>query len=231
MNVLGITMARGGSVTVPRKNVRPILGKPLIVYTIEVALQSTELTNYVVASDDHETLTIALDNGADVVKTPAEIADGSHMMETLLHAIDCAEERWDIEYDAIADIRCTNPLKTVSDIDGAIKTLVATGVECVAGISPSQHPSRIKTVEYDDGGIPRLKDVWPEPSAYRQDLVPETFVRNGSIYVATVAHLRSGKYFVGVDVVPWMMPKMRSVNIDDWIDFWAAAGVLEYMNG
>jgi hypothetical protein len=36
---------------------------------------------------------------------------------------------------------------------------------------------------------------------------------------------------VGVDVVPWMMPKMRSVNIDDWIDFWAAAGVLEYMNG
>jgi CMP-N-acetylneuraminic acid synthetase len=231
MNILGITMARGGSVTVPRKNIRPILGRPLIEYTIEEALKSRVLTNYVVSSDDTETLNISTKCGADVVRTPKEIADGSHMMETLLHAIESAEDKWGIEYEIMADIRCTNPLKNVGDIDGAINTLIATGAECVAGTSPSQHPSRIKTIEYDEKKIPRLKDVWPEPSAYRQELVPEAFIRNGSIYVATVAHIRSGKYFIGVDVVPWLMPKMRSINIDDWIDFWAAAGVLEYMNG
>ncbi len=231
MNVLGITMARGGSVTVPRKNIRPIMGKPLIVYTIETALESKQLTNYVVASDDTEILNIAASYGADILRTPPEIADGNHMMETLLHAIDSAEERWGIKYDVMADLRCTNPLKTVGDIDGAIKTLLSTGAECVAGTSPSQHPGRIKTIEYDEQGAPRLKDVWPETSTNRQDLVPETFIRNGSIYVATVEHLRGGKYFMGVDVVPWIMPKMRSINIDDWVDFWAAAAVLENLHG
>ena len=231
MNVLGVTMARGGSATVPRKNIRPIMGKPLIVYTIETALESKQLTNYVVTSDDTEIINIAVGNGADVVRTPPEIADGNHMMETLLHAIDSAEERWGIKYDVMADIRCTNPLKTVGDIDGAIKTLLSTGAECVAGTSPSQHPGRIKTIEYDEQGTPRLKDIWPETSTNRQDLVPETFIRNGSIYVATVEHLRSGRYFVGVDVVPWIMPKMRSINIDDWVDFWAAAAVLENLRG
>jgi CMP-N-acetylneuraminic acid synthetase len=231
VNILGITMARGGSVTVPRKNIRPLLGKPLIVYTIEAAQNSKLLTDYIVATDDTEISHTVLRHGVGVARTPLGIADGSHMMETIFHAIECTEMAKGIKYDIIADIRCTNPLKTAADIDGAIKTLMATGADCVAGVSPAPSPERIKTIEADESGIPRLKDVWPETSAYRQDIKTETYIRNGSIYVATVAHLRTGKYFVGVDVVPWMMPRMRSINIDDWVDFWTAAAILENLNG
>jgi len=233
MNVIGITLARGGSKSVPKKNIRPILGKPLICYTIEEALKSEMLSEYIVSSDDDEILSISEQAGAHTVKRPDELAkDNTPHLPALMHALEYAEERYGKKYDAVADVRVTNPLKTVEDIDGAIKTLIATDAECVAGVSPSQHPSRIKTIEYDNRGIPRLRDVWPEHrGGMRQDLVSETFIRNGSIYVATVAHLRRGRFFVGVDVVPWMMPRMRSINIDDWVDFWTAAAILENLHG
>ena len=233
VNILGITLARGGSKTVPRKNIRPLNGKPLLAYTIEVALKSQMLTNYVVSSDDAEILRIAIAHGASTTSRPSYLAeDNTPHLPALLHALYAAEERWDVRYDIVADIRCTNPLKNVGDIDGAIKTLIATGAECVAGVSPGPYLERLKRIVYDDHDIPRLVDVETEPeSGQRQDLVAATFIRNGSIYVATVEHLRSGKYFVGVPVVPWIMPKMRSINIDDWVDFWAAGAVLENMDG
>lgn len=233
MNILGVTLARGGSKSVPRKNVRPIMGKPLICYTIEEALKSRMLTDYIVSSDDTEILDVSFYAGAKTLKRPKELArDDTPHLPALLHAIEAAEERFKVNYEIVADIRCTNPLKTVEDIDGAINTLISTGADCVTGIGPADHPSRIFTIEYDEHKIPQLQGVWPEPpSGMRQDLVPETFKRNGSIYVFSREHLRSGKGFVGVSVVPWIMPPLRSVNIDDWKDFILAASILEHFNG
>jgi CMP-N-acetylneuraminic acid synthetase len=233
MNVLGITLARGGGKGVPKKNIRPILGKPLICYTINEAKKSNMLTNYIVCSDDLDILAIAHENGVDCLVEPRDLAqDDTPIFTPLLWAIDAAEKKNHIEYDIVADIRCTNPLKIVYDIDGAIQLLIDSGADCVAGVSESDHPCRIKTIVYDDDFFPHLVDVWDEPeSGLRQDMKPDAFIRNGSIYVATVAHLRSGKYFVGTDVVPWIMPKMRSINIDNWIDFWTCAAILENMNG
>jgi len=220
MNVLGITLARGGSKGVPRKNIRLIAGKPLLAYSIEEALKSELISKYYVSSEDKEILRIAVEYGANAIKRPKELAeDTTPHQPALLHALESAEGRDGVFYDLVADVRATNPFKTNVDIDGAIRKLIRTDADCVVGVSKldEHHPSRLKMV-YDD----RLIDIWPEPEGgRRQDLKPDVFIRNGSIYVVKSDVLRSGKFFIGEDLVvrPWYMPPEAGINIDTEIDF------------
>jgi len=220
MKTLGITLARGGSKGVPGKNIRPILGKPLLAYTIEEALKCTLLTEYVVSSDDPEILAVAFKYGAVVIERPSHLAqDDTPHLPALVHALDWAEDFCNTRFDAVADLRATNPLKTALDIDMAIKKLARTNADVVVGVSKLEdhHPSRIKMI-YED----RLVDVWPEPeSGRRQDLKPEVYIRNGSIYVVRADNLRAGNYFIGEDLIirPYVMPPERGVNVDTELDF------------
>jgi len=228
MNVLGITVARGGSRGVPGKNIREIAGKPLIAYTIEEALKCTLITKYVVASDDPDILAVAFEYGAQIVEEPAELAqDDSPILPALVYVLDWAEDFYNTRFDAVADLRATNPLKTALDIDLAIKKLAKTDADCVVGVSKLEdhHPSRIKMI-YND----RLVDVWPEPrGGLRQDLRPEVYIRNGSIYVAKADNLRAGNYFIGenLEVRPLIMPPERGVNVDTELDFRLVEGMLD----
>lgn len=225
--VLGITLARGGSKGVPRKNIRPIAGKPLIAYTVEEALKCTLITEYLVSSDDSEILALAFQCGAQVIERPAELAqDDTPHLPALVHALDWAEEFYNTHFDVVADLRATNPFKTAYDIDSAIQKLVRTNADCVAGVSKLEdhHPSRIKLI-YND----RLHDVWPEPeSGRRQDLEQDVYIRNGSIYVVKTDILRAGYFFIGQDLVirPQIMPPERGINIDTEIDFLLAEAML-----
>lgn len=225
---LGITLARGGSKGVPRKNIRPIAGKPLLAYTVEEALKCTLITEYVVSSDDPDILAAAFEYGAQAIERPAELAqDDTPSAPAVLHALEWAENFYNTHYDIVAELRVTNPLKTALDIDMAIKKLSKTAADCVVGVSKLEdhHPSRIKMIFND-----KLIDVWPEPRAgRRQDLEPEVYIRNGSIYVVRADVLRAGRYFIGsdLDVRPWIMPPERGVNIDTEIDFMLAEQLIE----
>jgi CMP-N-acetylneuraminic acid synthetase len=220
MNVLGITLARGGSKGVPRKNIKAIAGKPLLAYTVEEALRCTLITKYYVSSDDDEILKVAEQYGANAIKRPGELAeDSTPHQPALLHALQEAEQIDGIHYDVVADLRATNPFKTSLDVDGAIQKLIRTNADCVAGVSKldEHHPSRIKMI-YND----RLVDVWPEPEGgRRQDLKPNVYIRNGSVYVVKSEILRAGRFFIGADLIvrPWYMPPARGINIDTEIDF------------
>jgi len=220
MNVLGVTVARGGSRGVPGKNIRLIAGKPLIAYTIEEALKCTLITEYVVASDDPDILAVAFEYGAQVVEEPSELAqDDSPILPALVYVLDWAEDFYNTRFDAVADLRATNPLKTALDIDLAIKKLARTDADCVVGVSKLEdhHPSRIKMIVDD-----KLIGVWPENSSgLRQDLRPEVYIRNGSIYVSKADNLRAGNYFIGENLVvrPLVMPPERGVNVDTELDF------------
>jgi CMP-N-acetylneuraminic acid synthetase len=220
MNVLGITLARGGSKGVPRKNIKAIAGKPLLAYTVEEALRCTLITKYYVSSDDDEILKVAEQYGANAIKRPGELAeDSTPHQPALLHALQEAEQIDGIHYDVVADLRATNPFKTSLDVDGAIQKLIRTNADCVAGVSKldEHHPSRIKMI-YND----RLVDVWPEPEGgRRQDLKPNVYIRNGSVYVVKSEILQAGRFFIGADLIvrPWYMPPARGINIDTEIDF------------
>jgi len=226
MKTLGITLARGGSKGVPHKNIRPIMGKPLLAYTIEEALKCTLLTEYLVSSDDPEILAVAFGCGAQVIERPAELAqDDTPHLPALVHALDWAEDFFNTRFDAVADLRCTNPLKTALDIDMAIKKLAKTNADCVVGVSKLEdhHPSRLKMIHGD-----KLIDVWPEPeSGRRQDLKPDVYIRNGSIYIVKRDTLKAGNFFIGLENIrPYIMPPERGVNVDTELDFMLVEAML-----
>ncbi|OGC64642.1 cytidylyltransferase [candidate division WWE3 bacterium RIFCSPLOWO2_02_FULL_53_10] len=218
--VLGVTAARGGSKGVPRKNIRQIGGIPLIAYTIREAKKSRLISRYIVSTDDDEIAEVARHYGAEVLMRPAELAeDHTPMIAVMQHALKWCEEEEGEWYDIVADLRCTNPLKTAHDIDGAIEKLIHTGADGVIGVTKldDHHPARIKRVFED-----RLIDfAWPEPPAgLRQELKPDAFIRNGSLYVVLRDALLDGILLQGSDNLrPWYMPLEKSVNIDSELNF------------
>ena len=229
MSTLGITLARGGSKGVPGKNIKMLAGKTLIAYTIEEALKAP-LDYYVVSTDSDEIAEVARKWGANVIMRPKELAqDHTPTLAALLHALESTEDKLDEHYDIVADIRCTNPFKTVFDINGAIDKLVRTGADAVIGVFKvnNHHPSRLKIIFRD-----RLVDIWPEPtSGNRQDLEPDVYVRNGSVYAVRRAGLEEGIHIkLSDNVRAWIMPEERSLNIDTKMDFMLAEALMERRN-
>ena len=218
--VLGITAARGGSKGVPGKNIRPINGIPMLAYTIREAKKSEHITRYVVSTDDDDIAAVAKQYGAEVQMRPEGLAqDDTPMIDVIQYVTRQCEAEEGEFYDIVADLRCTNPLKTVFDIDGAIEKLQLTGADGVIGVNKldDHHPARIKRVFQD-----RLIDfAWPEPAAgLRQELKPDAFIRNGSLYVVLRDALMDGILLQGSDNLrPWYMPPERGVNVDTELDF------------
>ena len=219
--ILGITLARGGSKSIHKKNIKELCGKPLIAYTIKEALKSKLLTRYVISTDDPEIKNIAEDNGAEVpFLRPSYLAtDKATSMAALNHAIEFVEEEEGIKYDYVIELMCTNPLKTVKDIDACIIKLIETGADSVIAVHKLEdhHPIRIKKVVED-----RIEDFClPEPlDSRRQDLKPDAYIRSGAIYALKRDELiiRNSRYGTK-NSRPYILPPERSVNVDTEIDF------------
>lgn len=204
-----------------------VAGKPLLAWTIEEAKRCSTLTKYAVSTDDLEIKNLA--EAYDVALPFMEpYSDGTNpLIERIQYVVRTLEERGE-SYDLVADIRATNPLKTYEDIDGMVRMLIETGADVVCGVSKLEdhHPSRIKMMMPDN----RLVDVWPEPkSGLRQDLTPEVYIRNGSVYVMKMEALLAGVHFSGGDIRGYEMPLERSLNIDSEMDLRLAEVMLAHL--
>lgn len=229
MKILGITLARGGSKSVPRKNIRPILGVPLIGYTIGEALRSRFITRYIVSTDDDEIRQVSLKYGADApFLRPSEYStDTASSVAALQHAVNWVEREEGEKYDYVIELMCTNPLKTVDDIDSCIEKIISTGADSVIAVHriEDHHPIRIKQI-IDD----RIVDFClPErPETRRQDLIPNAYVRSGSIYALRRDHLMvEGLRYGSADSRPYILPENRAVNVDTELDFLIAESLLQ----
>jgi N-acylneuraminate cytidylyltransferase len=220
VKVLGIIPARGGSKSVPRKNIRLLGGKPLLEWTLDAVRSSKRLTRAVVSTEDEEIATIARGLGADVpFLRPAELAtDGALSIPVMQHALHVVEQmEQDTPYDAVVMLQPTAPFRLAADIDGAIDLFEATAADSVISVAnvDGHHPARMK---YLDEG--RLIDP-PFCEAYenqpRQELRP-MYIKNGAIYVTRRSVLLAGS-FKGTDCRAWVMPADRSANIDSLADF------------
>ena len=229
VNVLGVTLARGGSKGVPGKNIKLLAGRPLIAYTIEECIKSRTLSDYIVSTDDNLIAQKCMDLGAEVpFLRPSELAtDSSSSAEALIHALRFMEEYKKKTYDYVVEIMATNPFKKYTDIDNCLIKLHQTKANSVVAVHQifDHHPARIKKIENDflvDFCIPEI------PESRRQDLVPSAFVRSGSIYAMKRDFLlQSGARYDKNNTRPYILEAKNVINIDEIIDFYIAEKMLD----
>lgn len=222
--ILGITLARGGSKSVPKKNIKLLNGVPLIYYTISEALKSAYITDYVVSTDDNEIADVSREYGANVpFMRPAKFAtDEASSASALQHAVMQMEDIMGYEYDYIIELMVTNPLKIVVDIDECIRILHNFGCDSVIAMHmlEDHHPARIKKIVngyIQDFCVPETNE------ARRQDLEPKAYIRSGSIYALTREHIMDkGMRYGSNNSRPYVLPPERVINIDTIDDFYLA---------
>lgn len=218
--ILAVTLARGGSKSIPKKNIVEICGKPLLYYTIAEAQKSQYIDRYVVSTDDEDIKKVAEELGVEVVDRPKSLATSTTpSSESLIHAI----QEYDGDY--IVELMATNPLKKSSDIDACIEILHEQDCDSVVSVVRiyDHHPARVKYIE---DGV--MKDFYPEvPESRRQDLQPPAYVRNGSIYTMKRSFLEKEKTRYDKKTVPYIMNDMNSINIDMKYDLLVARAIMK----
>lgn len=214
---LAIIPARGGSKRLPRKNVLPLAGKPLIAWTIESALNSKLVDKVLVTSDDDEILKVSDSFGAATLKRPAALAqDTSTSFDAIKHAIENTER-----FDYILLLQPTSPLRTSQHIDEAIQLLESKKADAIISVTKMEHSPLWANSLPEDGNMTAfLKD--DVLSKRSQDL--ETYYRlNGAIYISkTDKLLDAGGFFLKRKIYAYKMSQVSSVDIDTEMDFkWA----------
>lgn len=211
--ILAIIPARGGSKGVPRKNIRPLLGKPLIQWSIEEAQKSQYIDRVILSSEDSEIIQIAREGGCEVpFVRPLELAqDETTGIDVIVHALETLTE----QYDYVVVLQPTSPLRTTEDIDTAISQIMTQDAEfCVSVTYPEKHPywSFLLTDTH------RLKSVFSDIPSRRQ-LLPQMVTLNGAIYIANTRAFLEQKTFLTAVTCAYLMPKERSFDIDTELDF------------
>lgn len=227
--ILAIVPARGGSKTIPGKNIKKLHGKPLIAWTIEPALECNFLDKIIVSTDDHEISEISKKYGADVpFLRPNEISeDNSPTIDAVIHTLDSLKNSG-FNPDVIVLLQPTSPLRTVKDIETALK-LFFKDKTCNSVVSVSEYDhSPYWSLKIEKGYLkPSFGDKYFRMR--RQDL-PNLYIPNGSIYISSTKDLKKFRGFFGDKIIPYVMPKERSVDIDTIMDFKLAELILGELN-
>lgn len=227
MKAIGVIPARGGSKGIERKNVRLLLGKPLIAYITKTALAAQTLSEVYVSTDDKQIAQIATDLGANVILHPTHLShDSAPTFGVIQYACELLRHR-NIEFDALVTMRATSPLCLPRDIDEAVAALSKhPNVDSVISVVQSSiHPYRILRIN-SWGELERSSES-PEfrHPVQRQTLDP-VFVRNGAVYASRVETIDAGGLW-GSHSLPYLMPAERSVNINQEIDWVLAEAMLK----
>ena len=135
-NILCMINARGGSKGIPRKNIRPLMGKPLIAWSIEIAKQARYVNRVVVSTEDEEIAAVARDYGAEIpFMRPAELAsDTSLQFDTIRYNVERLEAEGD-PIDAVVLLQPTSPLRTVGDVEGCLELMTTANADTVITIA------------------------------------------------------------------------------------------------
>jgi CMP-N-acetylneuraminic acid synthetase len=208
--------ARGGSKGVPGKNIRPLLGKPLIVWTIEQALAVPAIQRVVVSTDSPEIARLAEAAGAKVpFLRPAALAtDGAPKMPVIRHLVD-HENASGVAVSRIVDLDPTSPLREVADIERCLDMLTQDADVVISGYAAEKNPYFNMVEALPGGGYDLVKR--PAAAFDRRQDAPPVYAMNASIYVWWEHTLDRGLF--GPRTRLHVMPRERSIDIDSEVDF------------
>jgi CMP-N,N'-diacetyllegionaminic acid synthase len=225
--VLGIITARGGSKGIPGKNIKPLLGKPLIAYTIEAALQSKALDRLILSTDDEGIAEVAKKYGCDVpFMRPKELAeDNTPHLPVMQHAVNWLKDHEGHAPDYVMILQPTSPLRQAFHIQEAVELIRSSGADSVLSVAEvPEHFNSRKTMIADKDGMLKLIHPFDAPIyqriARRQDLQKE-YWSVGSIYLFKTTLLNVDKpNFYGEKTAPYSIEEKYVVDIDmpeDWV--------------
>lgn len=228
MNAYTVIPARGGSKSIPKKNIKPLGGKPLIQYSIEYSNRSTRVTRTVVSTDAEDIAGIALGCGADVpFLRPAELAqDDTQDYPVFRHALETLESTYHETIDVLILLRPTSPLRPPGLIEQALDLLdrfpAATSVRAVT--SSHEHPYRqwIENGVFIQGYEKEIHEPYNLP---RQQL-PRAYFQTGDLEAIRRQTLLDGSVS-GDRVLPLLIPREQMIDIDHWDDFLKAENKMQ----
>jgi CMP-N-acetylneuraminic acid synthetase len=231
MKILGLIPARGGSKSVPGKNIKKLNGKPLLQYTVEAAKQSKLLTRLILSSDDDKIIDVAKQVQLEVpFKRPSHLAqDNSATLPVLQHALDFFRSQ-NLYFDAICLLQVTSPFKTGEFIDVAIKKFINQG--CDSLISVQRVPEKYNphwTFKKDEYGNLQLSTNDAQIISRRQDL-PTAYHRDGLIYIIKSKVVLEQNSLFGETIGFIESPYNETINIDTLSDWEKAESFLKFKN-
>ncbi len=212
--IVGLIVARGGSKGVPRKNIKPLAGKPLIAWTIDAARQSQALARLILSTDDEEIADVARRHGAEVpfMRPAALAADDTLAIDVVEHALGWLDRDQDCRPDYLLLLQPTSPMRTAEDIRGAIGLAEERNAEAVVGVCEADsHPFLTKRLS-EQGALEDF--VSTDQADLRRQALPPAYMINGAIYLNRPESLLRHRSFVPTGTLAWVMPRQRSVDID-----------------
>lgn len=219
MGVVAVIPARGGSKGLPRKNLQPIGGVPLVGWAVRAALAAKSVTAVYVSTEDAEIAMVAREYGAEVIDRPAALADDkAATLPVIRHALDWMES----PPKRIVVLQCTNPLTTGADIDQAVAKAERLDVDAVAS-ARRDHSFLVR----DSAGVAIPLTFDPSELPRRQDLVDQWRL-DGSFFVVRTSGLSSAPSLLCGSIALHEMPAERSVDIDTPLDLHLARAMYEY---
>jgi CMP-N-acetylneuraminic acid synthetase len=226
--VIAVIPARGGSKTVPGKNIRALGGKPLLAWSIEVARQVSEIDRVIVSTDDAEIASVGRTQGAEVYARPPHLAtDQSLVIDALKDLIKTLQAEHETpEWIILLEPTC--PLRTADDVRSCLNLVDEGMYDSVATFKDAElNPHRAwRLVD----GVPEVFIAGAIPWLPRQKL-PKAYQLNGAVYVFR-ANLLAGeaKSLLVGKLGAVLMPRERSQDIDDSVDFTIVEALLKESN-
>ncbi len=210
MEIMAIIPARGGSKGIPRKNLIPFNGKPLIVHSIEQALTTARINRVVVSTDNEDIKNVSIKAGAEVIDRPAELSDDFATSESALkHTLEVYRAKEDYSPDWVVFLQATSPLREENDIANAIDHIIEENADSlfssclVHGFLWRENNGGIEPLNYDKNARMRRQDC------------PEDFIENGSIYIFRPEILMEQNNRLGGKITHYQMGALNSFQIDE----------------
>ena len=223
--ILATICARGGSKGVKNKNIKLLNNKPLIEYSLELLKQSSLIDGYIISTESDKIIEVVKNLGYKIeFKRPIELAgDDVSRIDAIKHAVLSKEKTENTYYDIIVDLGVATPLKSVNDLDQVIKLCVDDNVENVFSVCPCAKNPYFNMVEVIDNQVKLVKETY-EITARQK--APFVYEMNDGFNVWTHNSLFSENSQFNNSTKIYIMPRLRSIDIDEEEDFMIAELIL-----
>jgi N-acylneuraminate cytidylyltransferase len=230
---LALIPARGGSKGIPRKNIRPFAGFPLVAWSIAAAKEATCVSRIIVSTDDPEIADVARECGAETpFLRPVELAqDSTTDLPVFEHALEYLDEREGYRPDVVVQLRPTSPIRPRGIVDEAVRILLAhKDADCVRGVVPAgQNPHKMWRFAGEGQPMKPLLEVEgiPEPYNAPRQILPPIYWQTGHIDAIRVSTIANKHSLTGDVIYPLLIDPRYTIDIDTLAD-WAKYEALVY---